>query len=164
MEFEPGCPLFMLFIISLTEPRLDPVVVPETEVCRRVASRLSNLFVLCVDSLSVPCTFAFDSEFPLCASVDNFEDGGEADDPPLTLVISPDLRSTPTIDHGRGLGIGFGLGAIADADAGDTFSSPDWTFDVFVFEDVMVELPADKLVTLGLISGNLELLEFVELP
>ena len=126
----------MLFIISLTEPRLDPALVPGTEPCRRAGSRLSNLFVLCMLSLSPPCTFVLESGFPLTASFDNFEDGGEAEDPPLTLVISPDLRSTPTIDHGRGFGIGFGFGAIADVDAGDTFSSPDWTFDVFVFEDV----------------------------
>ena len=115
----------MLFIISLTEPRLDPVLVPDPGLCRRVGSRLSNLFVPCVVSLSPPCTFVLDSGFPLIVSVDNFEGGGEADAPPLTLVISPDLRSTPTIDHGRGFGIGFGLGPSPDDDTGVTFSSPD---------------------------------------
>ena len=116
VEFELGCTLFMLFIISLTEPRLDAVfVVPDPELCRRVGSRLSNLFVL---SLSPPGAFLLDSGFPLPTSFDSFEDGGEAEEPPLTLVISPDLRSTPTIDHGRGFGIGFGLSPIPDVDTG----------------------------------------------
>ena len=47
-------------------------------------------------------------------AADNDEDGGsvELDPEPPTLVISPDLRSTPTIDHGRGLGKGLGFAVI----------------------------------------------------
>lgn len=158
----------MLAIISLTEPRLDAVLVPEPELCRRVGSRLSNLFVLCILSLSPPCEFVLDSGFPLTTSFDNFEDSGEAEEPPLTLVISPDLRSTPTIDHGRGFGIGFGLSPSPDVDTGERFSSPDdktWApFNLLPAEGLIDELPGDKLVTLGLISGNFELLEFDKFP
>ena len=44
---------------------------------------------------------------------------------PSTEVISPDFRSTPTIDHGRGFGSGFGLAASPIDDPLVSFDSGD---------------------------------------
>lgn len=68
---------------------------------------LPALFMLLIKSLT---------ELFLESPEASVADGDEASLPAPTAVTSPDLRSTPTIDHGLGLGSGFGLGA----EAGDT--------------------------------------------
>ena len=157
--------MFILFIISLTELLLDAGPVPE--LCRRLGC-FSNLVLLCTLSLLVFLLSVLFSALSLADSIAILEDGGEDEAPPLTLVTSPDLRSTPTIDHGRGLGNGFGLGP-APIEGTVVFSCPDAavcdTIEVlpvvhgFVAEELIAE---DKLVVLGLISGNFPLLEFDE--
>lgn len=108
--------------------------------------------------------------FGLGDSVTFLQDGGEAEVPPLTLVISPDLRSTPTIDQGRGFGNGFGLGPML-TDGNGFFSSEEATLVTVELEPglhgsvVEVLLIAeDKLVVLGFTSGRFSLFEFEDLP
>ena len=88
--------------------------------------------------------------------------------PPLTLVISPDLRSTPTMDQGRGFGNGFGLRPSPDIEA----SSPELdatcavvkVFALVLAFDCVVAIADEKLVVLGFISGTFPLIALEELP
>ena len=143
--------------MSLTEPRFVAEL-PEPELCRRVGSLFfSNLFSFDL-SLSESC------EFDLLESEASFE-GGEADDPPLTLVISPDLRSTPTIDHGLGFGNGFGLGPKPVVGV-FVFSSTDDTacaiLELTPIDDGFVEL--EMLEVLGFASGNFSVFDDLAAP
>ena len=103
------------------------------------------------------------SELCFTASVESFEDGGELEAPPLTLVTSPDLRSTPTIDHGRGFGKGFGLSPIPSVGVVFTFSSADdvagATLGILPVKELLVEF-AEELVIRGFISGNFPIVMF----
>ena len=92
--------------------------------------------------------------------------------PPLTLVISPDLRSTPTMDQGRGFGNGFGLRPSPGIEA----SSPELDAACAVVEvfalvfalvlefDCVVAVANEKLVVRGFISGTFPLIALEELP
>ena len=74
VEFDSGCPLFMLLIISLTElPRLEGAAAVGPEFFRQVGSRCcSNLVLHLVFSFSVPLVVVLCSDLDLKFSVVGF--------------------------------------------------------------------------------------------